>query len=107
MKNISEIKNKRTKALHDLYMAIRTISPELDEMSIDVEEKKMEFLIVWRKLQIGKCNVKEFLQASKNLAKVFLNQEGTCVVVRKIMAPHKSYYEKTCDEFQSEVFENE
>jgi hypothetical protein len=107
MKNISEIKKKRTKALHDLDMAIRTISPELDELNIDVEEKKMEFLLVWRKFQIGKCDEKEFLQASKNLAKVFLNQEGACVISRKVMASFKSNYEKTCDEFQSEVFENE
>ena len=88
MKKISEIKKERAKALYDLDMTISKISPESDEVARDVEEKKMEFLIVWRKLQIKKCDEQEFLQASKNLAKV-----------RKIIAPLKSKSEKTCDAF--------
>ena len=99
MKKISEIKKERAKALYDLDMTISKISPESDEVARDVEEKKMEFLIVWRKLQIKKCDEQEFLQASKNLAKVLLKQEGVYYIIRKIIAPLKSKYEKTCDAF--------
>lgn len=101
MTDIKKLKEDKKKIIAELHTTMDAFEPERQSMMKKVDNIQDKFLTIWEQYTNQKTSEQEFLEVSKNFARILESHREMVDRIRRALHPISNKFEKICNTLEN------